>query len=321
MARELLLRLGINYLYYPGRCADRDWLLKELSDADALVVTPYQRVDEDLMVNASRLSIIVIHGSGTDLVDLELACLKGICVANVADVVAEAVAEHVLALILSSIRNVVAGDKAVRRGEWVEGMAPRRFLGRSLKGVKVGIIGLGRVGTEVARLLKLLRAEVLYWSRRRKKWLERELGIKYLDFTELLKSADAVVVAVALTPETKGLIGSRELSLLRDGALIVNVSRGGVIDENALIKELRSGRIRAALDVFSKEPLPKNHPLTTLDNVILTPHIAGYTLEAVEGMGLKAALIIANYLLRGRVPETAVNREVCERRSKYLPVI
>lgn len=191
-------------------------------------------------------------------------------------------------------------------------MAPREFLGTSLRGKVVGIVGLGRVGSASAKLFRATGCEVIYWSRRRKPEAEHCLGTRYVGLKELLKSSDVVVVSAALTRETKGLIGEAELSLVKEGSILVNVSRGGVIDEDSLVEALASGRLGGAgLDVFIEEPLPRDHPLTRLRNVVLTPHIAGYTVESVVNTGLEVARAIASFFKRGEAPYTALNPEAC----------
>ncbi len=297
---------------YPGRDSGAEWIAREAATADAVVVTPYQPVDKVLARRLKGVKALVIHGSGHDLVDVDALSSAGVCVANAPDAIADAVAEHVLALALASLKNVVTGDRAVREGAWRGGAAPREFLGNMLLGRKVGIVGLGRVGSRVAYLFKAVGADVTYWSRRRKVEVEHALGIRFEDLRTLLMTSDIVVVSVALTPETRGLIGAGELALMKDRALLINVSRGAVVDEEALVEELRRGRIKAALDVFEEEPLPKGHPLTKLDNVVLTPHIAGYAYEAIKETSRSVAELLVAYLSRCEVPPSALNPGVCE---------
>ncbi len=302
--------LGFDVTFFPGRNPSREWLKAELRDAECVVVPPFQVVDRDFLDLAPSLRLLVIYGSGTDNVALEETNKRGICVANAPDFIAEAVAEHALALTLSILRKVVEGDKAIRAGEWREGAAPRRFLGNSIKGKVVGVIGLGRVGTEVAKLFRSLGAHVVYWSRRRKPEVEHALGIKFARLDDLLKLSDIIVLSIALTRETRGMIGDRELSLMKDGAILINVSRGAIIDEAALLRHLRSGRISAGLDVFWTEPL-RNSEILKYSNVVLTPHIAGYTYEAMAGTALEVTEIVKEFFLKKTIPATALNPEFC----------
>ncbi|MEM4830558.1 MAG: NAD(P)-dependent oxidoreductase, partial [Zestosphaera sp.] len=176
------------------------------------------------------------------------------------------------------------------------------------RGKRVGVVGLGRVGSEVAKLFRALGAEVVYWSRSRKTEVEHALDIKYVEFEELLRSSDVVVVAIALAPETRGLISHKEFSLMKPGAILVNVSRGLVVDEEALVKALEEGRVRAGLDVYSVEPLPRDSQLVRLDNVVLTPHIAGFAYEALRGTSEFVAREVVRFLKEGKLPYTVVNR-------------
>jgi len=313
VARELLVRAGFIVKYYHGRdaLADEAWVRDELRDADAVVVTPYQAFNESLLSVTPNLKLLMVHGSGYERLDLKALSKRCVCVANAPDYVADAVAEHALALTLAALRNVVFGDKYVRSGEWCEGAAPRKFLGFQLAGKKVGIVGLGRVGAKAASLFKALGASVTYWSRRRKVEVEHALGIKFEELEELLSTSDVIVISTALTPETRNLIGRKELRLMKEGALLVNVARGGIIDVNELLEVLREGRIKAALDVFPEEPLPRDHPLTGFNNVIFTPHIAGYTLESVMNTGKYVAEAIIGYFTKKQVPPTSLNADIC----------
>jgi len=313
VAREVLANAGFTVKYYRGRDAltDKEWVTNELKDAEVVVITPYQAFGKSLLALAPELKLLLVHGSGYDRLDLEALSERCVCVANAPDYVADAVAEHALALTLATLRNVITGDKHVRSGEWCEGAAPRKFLGLQLAGRKVGIVGLGRVGARAAALFKAVGASVTYWSRRRKVEVEHALGIRFEDLEELLSTSDVVVISVALTPSTRNLIGRRELSLMKEGALLVNVARGEVVNMDALIDALQEGRIKAALDVFPEEPLPKGHPLTRLSNVILTPHVAGYTLESVIYTGRYVAEAIIGYFIKRRIPPTALNAETC----------
>ncbi|MGC8975556.1 MAG: 2-hydroxyacid dehydrogenase, partial [Thermoprotei archaeon] len=256
------------------------------------------------------LKLLFVHGSGLDRVDVIEASRRGVCVANAPDAIAQAVAEHALALVLAVMKNVVRGDRVVRSGGWGPD-TQRGLVTTVLRGKKVGVVGLGRVGSEVAKLFRALGAEVVYWSRSRKAEVEHALDVRYVEFEELLKSSDVVVVAVALTPETRGLISHKELSLMRPGAILVNVSRGPVIDEEALVKALSEGRVRAGLDVYSVEPLPKDSELVRLENVVLTPHIAGFAYEALRSTSEFVAKEIVRFLKEGKLPYTVVNKEGC----------
>ncbi len=300
---ELLVNRGYNVVVYDGRYPPKEWLQKELVDADVLVVAPIHVVDKEILNYANRLKLIVLHGSGYENIDLELCSSKGICVAYEPDAIAEAVAEHALGLTLALLRNIVLGDRYVRSGSWGKGPAPRELLGTSLKGKTVGIIGLGRIGSNIARLFKHMGCKIIYWSRRRKPEVEHALGIEYRELHELLSKSDIVIVSIALTKDTIGFIDYTKLSMMKKNSILVNVSRGKVIVEEDLVRALKEGLIKgAALDVFSKEPIDPNNPLVSLDNVVLTPHIAGYTREAMIETSQRVAKTIIRFLEEHKKP-------------------
>ncbi len=309
-AFDILNREGIDYIYFEGNNPSIEWLIKNLKDAEVIVVPPWQPFTAEHFNLAPKLKLLFVSGSGLDKIDLNEASKRGICVANAPDAIAKAVAEHALALTLAILRNVVRGDRIVRSGSWDDN-TQRLLLSTSVAGKQVGIIGLGRVGTEVAKLFKALNAKVVYWSRTRKVEVEHALDIKYLTLDELLTTSDIIIVSIALTKETKGLISHREFSLMKPGAVVINVSRGAVIDEEALVKALSEGRVKAGLDVYVKEPLPKDSELIKFENVVLTPHIAGFVLEALRDTAVFVATEIVNYLTRKSLPHTVVNKDSC----------
>ena len=312
VAFDVLGSEGIEYVFYDGQVPPREWFEEYLRDAVVVVVPPWQWFGSDLMDLAPNLKLLFVHGSGLDKVDVVEAGRRGLCVANAPDAIAQAVAEHALALVLAVMKNVVRGDRVVRSGGWGPD-TQRSLLTTVLRGKRVGVVGLGRVGSEVAKLFRALRAEVIYWSRSRKTEVEHALDVRYVDLEELLRSSDVVIITIALTPETKGLISHKELSLMKPGAILINVSRGPVVDEEALIKALSEGRVRAGLDVYSVEPLPKDSELLKLDNVVLTPHIAGFAYEALKGTSEFVAKEIVRFLKEGKLPYTVINRESCVR--------
>lgn len=309
-ALDILSSEGVEYVFFDGQVPPREWLEEHLRDAVVVVVPPWQVFGSELMDLAPNLRLLFVHGSGLDKVDVGEASKRGVCVANAPDSIAQAVAEHALALVLAVMKNVVRGDRVVRSGGWGPD-TQRGLVTTLLRGKRVGVVGLGRVGSEVAKLFRALGAEVAYWSRSRKTEVEHALDVRYVDLEELLRSSDVIVVTVALTPETRGLISHREFSLMKPGAILVNVSRGPVVDEEALIKALSEGRVRAGLDVYSVEPLPKDSELARLEDVVLTPHIAGFAYEALRGTSEFVAREVVRFLKEGRLPYTVVNKESC----------
>jgi glyoxylate reductase len=244
-------------------------------DVEALAVVG-ERIDDETLDLFPNLKIVANYGVGYDTVEVEACAARGVAVTNTPGVLTAATAELAFALLLAVRRRIVAGDRAVREGRWRGGWADPDFLGRDVGGSTLGIVGYGRIGRAVSHLAAAFGMGVLYHSRRRE-----DEGWRSLD--QLLSEADAVSLHVPLTPETRGMLDAERLALLRDGACLVNTARGQIIDEDALVRELVSGRIEAGLDVFAHEPeVPRE--LLGLPNVVLTPHIGSATAETREAM-------------------------------------
>ena len=241
---------------------------------EGVLALPADRIDADFLDACPSVRYVANHAVGTDNIDLAAAAARGVVVTNTPGVLDDATADHCVALALAAARRVAEGDRLIRAGGW-EGFSTDLLLGLDLHGATVGLVGLGGIGRAVARrLVGGFGMRGLYTARSRHEELEAELGVEHAPLDDLLAAADLVTLHVPLTPETRGLIGARELALMRTGAVLVNISRGPVVDEAALLAALREGRIAAGLDVFDEEPLPAGHPLTRLENVVLTPHIA-----------------------------------------------
>jgi glyoxylate reductase len=218
------------------------------------------------------LRLVANYGVGYDLVDVEACRARGVAVTNTPGVLDAAVADFTLALILATRRNVVTADRWVREGGWQNSWARPKLLGRDLAGARLGLVGFGRIGREVARRAEVFGMEIAFHTRS---------GGVALD--ELLASSDVVSLHVPLTEETRGMISRERLALIADGATLINTARGAVVDEEALVAELVSGRISAGLDVFAAEPVVPE-ALFGLPNVVLTPHIASATSETRAAM-------------------------------------
>lgn len=237
-------------------------------------------IDSDILVAAAnrRLKLVQLMSAGYDRFNIDGARLARVPVADNGGANAIAVAEHAIMLMLSAMKRVHALDAAVRHGAWRGGV--RRVY--ELYGSTVGIVGMGRIGREVAQRLAGWQANLMYYDPfRLSSELEEQLHVRYVELDQLLRTADAVTVHVPLNARTRNLIDAESLSLMKPSAILVNTARGGLVDEEALVASLRDGRLfGAGLDVFSQEPLPANNPLLESANVTLTPHSAGPTWQS-----------------------------------------
>ena len=273
----------------------RDKLLSAVAEADGLLSMLTERIDDELFDAAPRLRVVSNLAVGHDNVDLEAARRRSIPVGYTPGVLTETTADLAFALILVTARRVVESVKYVERGEW-QHWGPMVLLGRDVHHATLGIIGLGRIGLEMARRARGFDMRVVYYSRSRRPDAEATLGLEYLPLTELLAVADFVSLHVPLTPETRHFIGARELAQMKRDAILINTTRGPVVDQAALTDALRVGRIGGAgLDVTDPEPIDPQHPLLTMPNVTILPHVGSATIETRT----KMALLAADNLLAG----------------------
>jgi len=281
---------------------EKNELSTALQDADALIVRSAVQVDAALLANARKLRVIGRAGVGVDNIELEPATRKGIAVMNTPGANAVAVAEHTLAMMLAMARHLCRADALTHGGKWEK----KALQGTELRGKTLGIVGLGRIGVEVARRAKAFGMTVMAHDPFVSAVTLREQGIQLVGLEELYLAADYITLHVGLTPQTTGMINAESLKKMKRGARLVNCARGELVDEAALAQALQQGQVAAAgLDVFVEEPL-KNSPLTTMQNVILTPHIGGSTFEAQEAVGVQIAQQVKEYLKQG-VIQNAVN--------------
>lgn len=262
------------------RCELLPWNAAESPDlgpVDAVYTYGHPHVGASLLDQLRGVRVVSNFGVGVDHIDLAAAAAHGIPVGNTPGVLDGATADLAFALVLAVGRRVAEGDRYAR-GPAFTHYDPTYILGQEVHGSTLGIIGLGRIGEQVARRAKGFDMTVLYHNRRRKPDAEARLGVRYVSQDELLSAADYVILTVPLTNETRGLIGGSELGRMKPTAALVNVARGPVVDTSAITEALRTKRIRAAaLDVTDPEPLPRDHPLLRLDNVIITPHLGSAT--------------------------------------------
>lgn len=291
-------------------------LLERTKGVDGLLCLLTDKIDGDVMdAIGPQLKIISNYAVGFDNIDIEAARSRGVVVTNTpSDEVNEAVAEHTWTLILTLARRVVEADEATRRGAY-KGWEPDIFLGINLVGKTLGIIGLGRIGSMVARRAVGFKMNILYNNRKPDKQAEKELGVKYVQLDELLGKSDFVTLHVPLTEETRHMINKDSLSKVKKGAILVNTARGPVVDEHALAQALRSGHLRGAgLDVFDNEP-NIDPELIGMENVVLTPHIASATIEAREKMGQQAVEAIID-AFSNKKPQNVVDDEMWNNRRE-----
>lgn len=270
--------------------APRETLLVEAKEAHALWTMMSDKVDSEVFEAAPHLKIVSNLAVGYNNIDLDAARKHGVTVTNTPDVLTESTADLTFALLLATARKIIEAEKSVRSGEW-KSWTPMGMTGQNVGGATLGIIGMGRIGEAVATRAQGFGMKVLYHNRTRKS-LE---DVRYAEFEELLKVSDYVVILTPLTPETKGMIGADELALMKETACLINVARGGIVDEMALYEALKERKIwGAGLDVFEQEPVSLDHPLLTLPNLTVLPHIGSATIQTrLEMMALNAEAIKA----------------------------
>jgi glyoxylate reductase len=290
--------------------APRDLILSKVEDLEGLLCLLTDKIDSEIIEAGTRLKVISNYAVGFNNVDVNMATKHGIYVTYTPGILTETTADCAWALLLSIARRIAEADRYVRSGNWMHAWGPRMFLGSDVHGKTLGIIGLGRIGSAVARRAKGFNMNIIYYDIMRREDLEDELGVAFKEFDEVLSEADFVTIHVPLTEETHHMIGRRELSMMKRTAYLVNTSRGPVIDEEELYNALKERIIAgAALDVYEQEPIDPRSPLLGLDNIVLVPHIASASIETRTKMAVVAANNLVS-VLRGEEPPNLVNPEV-----------
>lgn len=275
---------------------DRSSLLQAVGDAEGLIVRSGTRVDTELLEAAQHLEVIGRAGVGVDNIDLEAATRRGIAVLNAPGANTSSTAEFAFALLLTVARRVAEADRSLRGGRWDR----KAMRGRQLRGNVLGIVGAGRIGSEVARRARAFGMRVLAYDPYLTQERAAEEGIERVELGDLLERSDFVTLHVPLTEQTRGMIGVAELARMKPTAMLVNAARGGVVDEGALAVALEQRKLAgAALDVFAQEPLPEDHPLRQSPNVVMTPHIGAATVEAQRQVALEIARSVRDALVTG----------------------
>jgi len=297
--------------------ASEETLMEESRDMDAIVIRALGRITAKVMDKAPRLKVVGRHGVGVDNIDLEAATRRGILVVYTPEANAEAVADHTMGLIIALSKKIVQGNYALKfKGNWNFRYEQR---GIDVYGKTFGIIGLGRIGQRVAKRAKGFDMKVLVYDPYINRDSASKVGVELVDLETLLRSSDFVTIHVPLTEETRKLLSEREFNLMKTGAFLVNTSRGGVVDERAMVKALSTGRVAGAgLDVFEKEPPDPENPLFKFDNVIVTPHMASHTVESLRKMAIEVAEGVVK-VLKGETPTNIVNPEVLKAKGGGKP--
>ena len=267
--------------YYDTLPGAEDRLIERIGAAEVVLnIRSSSKFNSRVFDACPRLRLLSVWGTGTDHVDLAAATRHGVTVTNTPGVSAISIAEHALTLLLAAARHIPQMDASTRRGEWARGQSVE------LHGKTCGIIGLGAIGRQFARLAGAIGMRVIAWTMHPKSLA----GLEMVELDELYRSSDVVSVHLRLSPETTGFVGAEQFALMKKTAILINTARGAIVDEASMLAALVEGRIRGAgLDVFTTEPLPEGHPLTRLPNVVMTPHCAGITPEALEA-GLQMAV-------------------------------
>ena len=296
-------------IWRPDSIIPRATLLHEIRETGALLSMVTERIDDELLDHAPRLKIVANMAVGYDNVDVAALTRRKIVLTNTPGVLTETTADLAFALILAIARRLGEGERRVREGRW-GAWNPFAFLGRDVHHATLGIIGLGRIGFEVAKRAKGFDMRLLYTNRGRNQEAEDKLGCARVELSTLLHESDFVLVLTPLTVETRGLLSTPQFQQMKRTACLINAARGPIVDQRALYLALRNKLIAgAALDVTDPEPLPKTDPLLTLDNCFIVPHVGSASIATRTRMATLAAENIAAFLSGRRLP-TPVNPEV-----------
>ncbi|MBA7600736.1 Hydroxypyruvate reductase [subsurface metagenome] len=282
-----------------GRPYKKEEMLKLIKDVDGIIIG----IDElcaEIIEEANALKVISKYGIGLDNIDINMATNKKIIVTSTPTANVDAVADLAFGLILSLARRIPEADKKTKSGKW------EKIIGKSVWEKTLGVIGLGKIGRQVVKRAKGFEMNILAFDIVKDKKFVQKYGIKYVNLEKLLRKSDYITIHIPLNDATRNMISYEELEKMKKDAFLINTSRGGIVDEEALYDALRNNKLRgAALDVYNNEPL-RESPLKELDNVIMTPHIGAYTEEAIENMSIQAAKNLID-VLEGKEPQNRVN--------------
>lgn len=313
LEKEKELKVDVNTKLTP------DELKNVIKDYDALIVRSGTKVTKDVIEHADKLRIVGRAGVGLDNVDVEAASKKGVIVVNTPGGNTISTAEHTVSMMLALSRNISLADQSMKRGEWER----KKFMGTELYGKTLGVVGLGRIGTEVAKRALSFEMRVLAYDPYLSMEKAKELGIESVDLNTLFKESDYISVHTPLTEETKHIISDKEFGMMKKGIRIINCARGGIVDEEALVKAIESGKVAgAALDVYEDEPPKKDSKIIKLDKLVLTPHLGASTEEAQVNVAIDIANtvrdVLFNKCIRNAVNMPCVEPEMLKIIEPYL---
>ena len=281
-----------------GRPYEKGEMLKLIRDVDGIIIG-IDELSAEIIKKANALKVISKYGTGLDNIDTNMATNKKIVVTNTPTANVNAVADLTFGLILSLARRIPEADKKMKSGKW------EKIIGKSVWKKTVGIIGLGKIGKQVAKRAQGFEMNILVFDLIKDKKFALRYGMKYVNLEKLLQNSDYITIHIPLNDATRGMISYKELGKVKKEAFLINTSRGGIVDEQALYKVLKNNQLKgAALDAYNNEP-PRESPLKELDNVIMTPHIGAYTEEAIDNMSIQAAQNLID-VLEGREPQNRV---------------
>lgn len=287
----------------------REKLFELAEGCDAVVSTLNDRIDPEFLDANPSLKVVSNFAVGYDNIDVDACTERGVAVCITPDVLTDTTADFAFALLMAVARRVSESHQSIPRGEW-KTWEPLGYLGQDIHGSTLGIVGMGRIGTAMAKRAAGFDMKVIYSDQFRNERAEQELGVEHVDFDDLLSRSDFISVHVPLTPETKGLFGANEFKKMKDSAVLINTARGPVVDTDALVVALNNNTIwGAGLDVTDPEPLPAEHPLLKIDRAVVCPHIASAS-ETTRSQMAKLAADNVKAVLQGTEPPRCLNPEV-----------
>ena len=305
-AQEILNKVAEIEIWPQDTKPPQEVIIQKASECIGLFTTIEDQIDSQVL-NSGRdsLKIVSNYAVGYDNFDIDTATKNGIIMCNTPDVLSQTTADLAFGLMISIARNIVKGDTFVRSGKWTH-WHPSTLLGQDLHGANLLVVGLGRIGVEVCRRAIGFGMEIFYHSRTRKMDLEKELGIKFVSQIEDgIAQSDFISIHTIFNDQTYHLFGEKEFNLMKKSAIIVNTARGPIIDMESLYVALKNNQIAgAALDVTEPEPIPNNHPILSLENFVVTPHIGSASIETRKKMAIAAARNIESYLLNKTIPSS-----------------